>query len=126
MLGHPYRFESPVLHGKKLGRTIGIPTLNQAFPEKMLIPLHGVYITDCKIGDRTFRGVTNVGVHPTVDSEAPVNAETYLLDFADEVYGRDVEISFLRYLRPERRFGNLEELKACIALDIEAARAYRQ
>ncbi len=125
LLGRPYGFSSPVLHGKKLGRTIGIPTINQSFPEKMLIPLHGVYVTECHIDGRVWRGVTNVGRHPTVDENAPVNAETYLLDFEGDLYGRTVDISFLHYLRHEQRFDSLEELKACIAKDVEAARNFR-
>ncbi len=124
LLGRPYRFSAPVLHGKKLGRTIGIPTVNQSFPDRLLVPRHGVYITDCKIGDRVLRGVSNVGSHPTVDREAPVNCETYLLDFDGDVYGCEAEISFLEYLRPEERFDSVEELKESIARDIEKARAY--
>ena len=126
LLGAPYHFSAPVLHGKKLGRTLGIPTINQKFPEKMLIPAHGVYITDCKIGERIYRGVTNVGNHPTVDHDAPINAETYLLDFEGDLYGSEVDISFLCYLRPEKRFDSLEALKECIAEDIESAKKYRK
>jgi len=125
LLSHPYRFVSPVLHGKKLGRTIGIPTVNQVIPRSLLVPRHGVYITDCKIGDRVLRGVTNVGVHPTVDENAPVNCETYLLDFHEEIYGEEIELSFLRYLRPEEKFSTLEALRSRIALDIEEARNYK-
>ena len=122
LLGRPYRFSSPVLHGKKLGRTIGIPTVNQAFPDMLLVPKRGVYITDCNVGERVYRGVSNVGSHPTVDNNAPVNCETYLLDFEGDVYGCEVEVSFLHYLRPEERFGSVDELKARIAQDIEKAR----
>ena len=124
LLGRPYGIISPVLHGKRLGRTLGVPTINQEFPKKMLIPRHGVYVTDCRIGDLTVRGVTNVGVHPTVDKNAAVNAETHLIGFEGELYGNEVEILFLHYLRPEKRFHSLDELKFHIEKDISDAKAF--
>ena len=123
LLCRPYGFSAPVLHGKRLGRTIGIPTVNQCIPEKLLVPLHGVYVTSCTVDGSVFRGVTNVGVHPTVDVDASVNCETFLLDFEGEIYGKDVTVEFLHYLRPERRFDSLEELRMQIRADVEKARA---
>lgn len=124
LLCHPYTFTSPVLHGKRLGRTIGIPTVNQSVPAGLLVPALGVYVTDCTVDGVTYRGVTNVGVHPTVDKDAPVNCETFLLDFSNEVYGKDVTLSFLHRLRPERRFRSLEELREQIQRDVEIARTW--
>ena len=124
LLCRPYTFTSPVLHGKRLGRTIGIPTVNQTVPEGLLVPARGVYVTDCTVDGVPYRGVTNVGVHPTVDKDAPVNCETFLLDFSDEVYGKDVSLSFLHRLRPECRFDSLEELQKQIQRDVEIARAW--
>lgn len=125
LLTIPYGFSAPVLHGKKLGRTLGIPTINQVFPEKMLIPPHGVYITDCEIDGKHYRGVTNVGVHPTVDDNASVNCETFLLNFSSEIYDKHVSISFLKYLRAEQKFENTEALCAQIKQDIERATVYQ-
>ena len=122
LLSRPYTVRAEVIHGKALGKTWGFPTLNQNFPSEMLIPRHGVYITDCEIDGRHLRGVSNVGSHPTVDSAATVNCETYLLDFDGDVYGKTVAVSFLEYLRPEQRFDSEEALKEQIARDIQAAR----
>ncbi len=124
LLCRPYGFSAPVLHGKRLGRTIGIPTVNQAFPKGQLILPRGVYVTECTVDGVGYRGVTNVGVHPTVDEGAPVNCETFLLDFSGEIYGKTVTVSFLHYLRPERRFDSLEELRLQIQADVEQARTF--
>ena len=80
LLTLPYSFTAEVIHGKALGHKLGFPTVNQAFPPKMLIPRHGVYITDCEINGKHYRGVSNVGAHPTVDEGAEVNCETHILD----------------------------------------------
>lgn len=122
LLSRPYTVRAEVIHGKALGKTWGFPTLNQNFPPDMLIPRHGVYITDCEIDGRHLRGVSNVGSHPTVDSDASVNCETYLLDFEGDVYGKTVAVAFLEYLRPEQKFDSEEALKEQIARDIQAAR----
>lgn len=122
MLGTPYSLTAPVLHGKALGRTIGIPTVNQNFPRGLLIPPRGVYVTETVVDGVTYRGVSNVGTHPTVDADAPVNCETYLLDFEGDLYEKTLTVSFLRYLREERRFEALEDLRQQIKSDIAEAR----
>ncbi len=124
LLTRPYSLTSAVLHGKALGHTIGVPTVNQSFPDGMLIPRHGVYITDCEIDGRHYRGVSNVGVHPTVDADARVNCETHLLEFNEMLYGREVTVSFLKFLRPEQKFNTLEELRLQLQTDIRAAKEY--
>lgn len=124
LLSHPYCFTSAVLHGKRLGRQLGAPTINQIIPQGLQIPLHGVYVTDCKVGEKHYRGVSNVGVHPTVDQNAATNCETYLLDFSGELYDQEITVSFLDFLRPEQRFESLDALRAQIASDIERARIF--
>ena len=124
LLGRPYSFSAPVIHGKHLGHRLGAPTINQRIPDKMLIPAHGVYITDCEIDGRRFRGITNVGVRPTVERDAQVNCETYLLDFEGDLYEKEILVAFLERVRPERQFSSQEELQAQIHRDIEAARNY--
>ena len=126
LLTRPYSFEAEVVHGKSLGRAIGVPTLNQFFPPKVLIPCHGVYITDCEVDGVVYRGVSNVGVHPTVDDAARVNCETHLLDVSQDLYGKLVKVSFLSYLRPECRFDSIEALQKQLQTDIEAARSYQK
>ena len=124
LLCRPYSFRAPVIHGKHLGHKLGAPTLNQNIPTEMLVPAHGVYITDCEIEGQHFRGVTNVGVRPTVEKNATVNCETYLLDFDGNLYEKEITISFLDRIRAEKQFSSQEELQAQIQRDIEAARNY--
>ena len=125
LLCRPYSFQAPVVHGKHLGRTIGIPTINQTIPKGLLIPAHGVYVTECTVDGKSYCGVTNVGVHPTVDSDAALNAETYLLDFSEEIYDKSVTTAFLHRLRPEMKFESLDSLREQIAKDVSCARALR-
>ena len=124
MLLRPYSFQSEVVHGKALGQKLGTPTINQFFPAGLLVPRHGVYVTDCEIDGRIYRGVTNVGLRPTVDHDTQANCETYLLDFAGDLYGASVRISFLSFLRPEQAFDSLASLREQIQRDVEAARTY--
>lgn len=124
MLGRPWSVCLPVLHGKALGRTIGVPTLNQVFPAGHILPAFGVYATRCRIDGRDYAAVTNVGVRPSVDDGDAVTVESHLLDYRGDLYGHDVRIGFYAYLRPERRFASLDELRAAIAGDIAATRRH--
>ena len=124
LLSRPYSIASEIVHGKALGQKMGIPTVNQSIPTPMLVPRHGVYITDCEIDGVCYRGITNVGVHPTVDDNAAVNCETHLLDCNADLYGRVCRVSFLEFLRPEEKFASIDALKEQIARDTEAARNY--
>ena len=123
LLTKPYSFSSPVQHGKALGRKLGFPTINQFFPPKQIIPRRGVYLTACKLeSEETVYGISNVGVHPTVDQDALINCETYLLDFDGDLYGQTVRVSFLKQLREEIKFQDADALKARVFADIELAR----
>ena len=124
LLQRPYCFTARVVHGKALGHKLNAPTLNQFFPTNMLIPRHGVYVTECEVDGKVYRGVSNVGVHPTVDTDARVNCETYLLDFSGNLYEKDLTVSFLKFLRPEKQFSNVKALQAQIQQDIFEARNY--
>ena len=125
LLNRPYSIRSEVLHGKALGRKWGFPTINQAFPEGMLIPRHGVYITDCTLPDGSHRrGISNVGIHPTVDQNATINCETHLLDFDGDLYGDEITVSFLHFIRPEMKFETQKALQEQIERDLESAKKY--
>lgn len=124
LLGIPYRFSSPVLHGKQLGRQLGIPTINQTPASNKLLPANGVYITRVWIGDTPAIGVSNVGVHPTVDHEAEQNCETHILNFDGDLYGQTVTLEFLEMLRPEKKFESVEQLRQFILGDIEKAKRF--
>ena len=122
LLGRPYSIFGTVIRGRSLGHTVGMPTANQALPAEKLIPPYGVYATDVCIDDRIFRGVTNIGVKPTVGAEPAPLAETLILDFDGDLYGKQIELRLLKFLRPERKMASLEEVKDQVEKDAYAAR----
>ena len=103
-------------------RKLGIPTANIKV-ENELLPKTGVYVTAVRFGDERQPSVTNVGYRPTVGGSA-LTVESHLLDFAGDLYGRRIEVEFLRKLRDERRFSSIDELKAAISADIKSARQF--
>ena len=133
MLGRPYSFTLPVLHGKKLGRQLGFPTANQKIPASTPFPAVGVYAAAVKIDgeDRLYPGAANIGHCPTItDGQATsdgvateLNAvcETYILGYSGDLYGRDVTVSLLRRLRGEIKFDGIDALTAQIKRDAEIA-----
>ncbi len=124
LLTRPYAFRAPVEHGKALGRRLGAPTINQHFPSQLQVLRHGVYVTDCFVDGARYRGVTNVGTRPTVENTSLVNCETYLLGFDGSLYGKEVELAFLAFLRPEQKFESTDALREQIACDIRMAKEF--
>jgi riboflavin kinase / FMN adenylyltransferase len=123
VLGHPQAYLGEVIHGAKQGRTIDFPTLNLKLGA-YLRPRYGIYVTRTRFGDgRVVDGVSNIGVRPTVGGDIEL-LETYLFDFAEEVYGQVVETELLHFIRPEAKFASFEELKTAIAEDVTKARAW--
>ncbi len=123
-LGHPHTLTQIVRHGRRIGRTIGIPTINLELPPHVLALSHGVYATRAFLPDGTCRaGVTNVGTRPTVNNGTDVTVETYLLDFDGDLYGQTVRLEFCLRLRDEVRFDSLDALKSEIADDERRVRA---
>ncbi len=123
MLGRPYSIEGRVVPGKKLGRKLGFPTANLDVNFYKLLPL-GVYAVQVRVGRSMYRGVCNIGFRPTVnpiDSIIPLT-EVHILDFNKSIYGRRIQVSFLRRLRGEEKFDSLDALKAQLAADKEQAR----
>lgn len=123
LLGRPLLFTAPVFSGDHRGRTLGTPTINQYLPEGFIRPKFGVYVSDVLVGDRILRGVTNIGSRPTFDGES-VRSETYILDYSGNLYGQDVTVGLLHFLRPELKFPDADALKKQIAKDAEAAAAF--
>jgi riboflavin kinase/FMN adenylyltransferase len=115
LLGHPFYIDGVIVHGRGRGREIGVPTANMASANE-LIPPHGVYATTMTIDGIVRAGITNVGVRPTF-GESEVAVETHLLDYAAELYGRNVRLSFVQRLRDERRFPDVDALRAQIHAD---------
>lgn len=124
MLGTPYSVSGRVEHGKKLGRTIGMPTANLVPAKDKLLPPNGVYFSRLMVDGRTYRGISNVGCKPTVGDGHIVGVETYLYDFEGDLYGKDVSVYLLAFRRPEMKFENVEHLQRQMEADIAAGRNY--
>ncbi len=125
LLGYTYFTKGEIVHGRQLGRTIGIPTANLIPPSIKKLPPNGVYITESVIQGNTYQGITNVGYKPTV-KENFLGVETYLFSCDADLYGQEAEVRFYRYLRPEVKFSSLEELKNQMMKDIQKGREYFQ
>ena len=123
-LGHPHCLSHTVEHGKKLGSSIGIPTMNLTIPSHVLTPAYGVYATQVYIDDKSYMGATNIGVRPTVDDSTHVTVETFILDFSGDLYGQTLRVDFHKRLRAEQKFSSLDELKAQIQRDMNSTRSY--
>lgn len=121
LLGHPHILSGIVTEGKQLGRELGFPTANLLLPDGVLIPKRGVYATKVTVDDKTYPAVTNIGTRPTVSGQG-VNAECHLLDFAGDLYGKEITVTFYEYLRPEQKFDSLEKLQVQIAEDTAKVR----
>lgn len=122
MLGTPYSVSGRVVHGRALGRKLGMPTANFLPDAGKLLPPNGVYYSRTLFNGKTYRGITNIGCKPTVSEEQIVGVETYLYDFEGEIYGRDMTIELLGFRRPERAFDNVEALRRQIEEDVESGR----
>lgn len=121
LLGYDYFFRLPVISGNKLGRTIDFPTINQRLESERALPKFGVYASIIQIEDKLYHGVTNIGVKPTVSDSRDVLAETYIIGFDGDLYGENVKLSLVRFIRPEVKFGGIDELKAQIKKDVMTA-----
>lgn len=124
LLGRPYTLCGEVKDGRRLGRTMGLPTANLTFPHGALVPMHGVYAVHVKVGARLYQGICNIGVRPTVNEGKDVNCETFIFDFDGDLYGKTIAVQFLYFLREEQRFADLAELEAQIRRDIARAKKY--
>lgn len=122
LLGQPYSISGKIVHGKQLGNKLGFPTINQEIPKNKTAPQNGVYATHVLIDGISYKGVTNIGTHPTVDDDAPLNCETHLLDVQKDLYDKIATISFIDFLRPEQKFVSVEALCAQLQKDIAFAR----
>ena len=120
MLGHNHFLTSTVIHGKHLGRKIGVPTANLLLPENVMPPAYGVYVSLAN----GHPAVTNIGFRPTMeDGEAPT-VESWLLDFKGDLYGKLMKVELLSFIRPEKKFSSVEELRDQIYSDGEVVRKY--
>ncbi|MDL2287331.1 bifunctional riboflavin kinase/FAD synthetase [Eubacteriales bacterium OttesenSCG-928-G02] len=124
LLGRRYSFLLPVIEGRHIGRRIGFPTINQMFPEYQLVPAYGVYVCLCEIDGILYKGVSNIGVKPTVTDKNELLCETHILDFNENMYNKEVRIFLFKLLRKEQKFSSLDELQLAVGKDIENAKKY--
>lgn len=120
-LGRPYTIAGTVVAGRQLGRTLGVPTANICLAEELICPKLGVYATQAVVNGVVYPAVTNIGSRPTVGGHQ-VRAESWLLDFDGDLYGKEMQLRFAAYLRPEEKFPSLEDLVAEIRKDAEKTR----
>lgn len=121
-LGMAYPVMGKVVHGNQVGRSLGFPTINLLPEADKLLPPGGVYVSQVFCRGKRYNGISNVGYKPTVTNEHVLGVESYLYDFSENVYGEFVEISLMKFLRPEKKFGSVEELRAQIRRDMEAGK----
>lgn len=124
LLGYAYPVTGRVLHGRKIGRTLGLPTTNLLPPKEKLLPPNGVYATRTSLGGEMFEGITNIGYKPTVGEESRKGVETYLFDLDRDLYGKELTVHFYGYERPEEKFTSLQVLKERIEKDVAWGREY--
>lgn len=125
LLGYPYYVSGEVLHGRHIGSKLLVPTVNLVPTTRKLLPPNGVYISKTKVGERKFGGITNIGYKPTV-GEKFRGVETYLFDFDEDLYGCDIEVELLHYLRPEKKFDSIDALREQMTKDIAFGREFFQ
>lgn len=117
-LGHAHILSGTVQSGKQLGRTIGFPTANFLYPEELLqLPL-GVYACQAQVDGKSYNAITNIGTRPTVSGEG-VWVESHLLNFSGDLYGKNLTLAFLKFIRPEQKFSTLADLQKQIARDMQ-------
>ena len=113
MLGRPYAIDFEVVHGKKLGRTLGTPTINQIYPNSMCTPKEGVYITVTEVNGERYPSATGFGNRPTVNGDN-LSCETTLADFSGDLYKKNIKVEFYKYLFPTQKFEDVQQLKSMI------------
>lgn len=121
MMGRPFCVTASVIGGKQLGRTIGFPTANLDTDDFSITPANGVYATAVKVQSETYPAITNIGVNPTVDSDGKIKAETYIIDFDGDLYGKEITVEFLERIRREKTFLNIQSLAEQLNADCEKA-----
>ena len=124
LMGAPYTISGEVVHGKALGRRIGMPTVNILPSENKLMPPCGVYFSNVYVEGKEYGGISNVGYKPTVNKEPVLGVETYIYDFSGDLYDKQISVALLAFKRPEMQFATIEELKHQMEEDISAGRTF--
>lgn len=121
LLGRPFSIKGEVVRGKQLGTDMGFPTCN-INPQRLRIPLHGVYACEVRLGDQYRPAAVNIGYRPTVTESGEALLEAHILDFNEDLYGKTIEVIFRQKIREETKFSGLEALKQQISADVEQVR----
>lgn len=124
LLGRPYSFEGKVMHGRALGRTLGMPTCNLYPSKDKLLPPFGVYYSKVLSEGKEYFGITNVGKKPTVSDEETIGVETYLYDYEGDLYEKEIKVFLLAQKRGEKKFPSLDNLKEQVQQDIREGRKF--
>lgn len=122
-LGHPHVLTGCVVHGHRLGRTLGIPTANLLLPEGLVVPKFGVYACLAEVEGKKYPAVTNIGTRPTVNGVG-ITVEPWILDFEGDLYDKQILLEFYKFLRPEQKFPDLAALQGAIRSNAEETRAF--
>lgn len=126
LLGYPYQMSGIVEHGRRLGRTLGFPTMNIAPSDGKIMPRFGVYTCRVLIDGCWLDGIGNVGIKPTVTEQHRLLVEVFVFGYAGDAYGKEITVVFCTFERPEMKFGSVEELKAQVDSDIAFGEKYFQ
>jgi riboflavin kinase/FMN adenylyltransferase len=122
-LGRLYKLSGQVVHGEHRGTGLGVPTANLSHQPERLVPGNGVYVTRALVNGKGYASVTNIGVRPTFDNPLPIpRIEPHILDIDEQLYGKELSLEFIDYLRPEIKFESSKELVAQIQKDIQKTR----
>ncbi|MGL4451614.1 MAG: bifunctional riboflavin kinase/FAD synthetase [Sarcina sp.] len=116
LLTREFILTGEIVHGKKLGRTIGFPTANLKVDEKLALPKIGVYYTNIEVDGKVYKGITSVGNNPTVNGDT-TTVETYILNFSQDIYGKQINLYFIEKMREQQKFTSLDELKKQLEKD---------
>lgn len=119
MLGRDFSYNLTVVHGDGNGKKYGFPTINQVFDKGFVKPLNGVYCSVVTVDGKRYCGVTNIGVRPTVDGKCDPRSETNIVGFSEDIYGKNVQVELVEFIRPEKKFDGIDKLTEQIALDRE-------
>lgn len=124
LIGMPYAVTGNVEYGNRIGRTLGFPTVNLLPEDEKLLPPCGVYFSKVCIGKECYNGITNIGYKPTVSEEKRLGVETFIYEFEQEIYGKEIKVLLEHFRRPERKFASLEALKRQVDADKESGAQY--
>ncbi|MGP1434276.1 MAG: bifunctional riboflavin kinase/FAD synthetase [Catonella sp.] len=125
LLGRAFSYSGEIIHGNHIGHTIGMPTINIKPEEYKLLPPYGVYTSDTELDGKIYRGITNIGVKPTISKNNAVGIETWLFGLNEDVYGHFAKVKILDFIRPEMKFDSLDALKKQVDLDKNKAMTFK-